>query len=85
VRHNGVLRGSSNQTPLGLSGGIRDAHFNVQTGGADHIDQGIEAKQFDLAAQSLPLFGSSFPFSFLDPFSFGEVGYWPVSERSGLF
>jgi hypothetical protein len=34
-------------------GCVRDAHFNMQTGRSDHIDQGIEAKQFDLAAHEI--------------------------------
>jgi hypothetical protein len=35
------------------SGCIRDAHFNMQAGSPDHIDQGIEAKQFDLASHEI--------------------------------
>jgi hypothetical protein len=44
--------GSENRAEADISfssGCVRDTHLNMQAGGSDHIDQGIEAKQFDLA------------------------------------
>jgi hypothetical protein len=32
---------------------VRDAHLNMQVGSPDHIDEGIEAKQFDLAGHEI--------------------------------
>jgi hypothetical protein len=47
------MRGEQSRGTRCRSGCVRDTHLNMQTGGPDHIDQGIEAEQFDLAAHEI--------------------------------
>ena len=45
--------GGERRRGLAADQSASDAHLDMQAGGSDHIDQGIEAKQFDLAAHEV--------------------------------